>query len=228
MNDTTGITINDEPGQVRVTIPGTYGAIMFRLGGDDAEHVPAEGVFTYRGRVYPGKIILKRADFSPAPGYGWMLRNDRGVPASTAAHKAIAGQAGRDILAALEAHPVILSSARHADHSRRLADAVRLVDSLTEQLAAARAAESAIRNGPPRTWHPVEVRRPVVKPQNAGRDRASWDQDDAAQEALYQITADGSAWEDSDGRDTWPESEARALAEDLERRRGYTVTLHEV
>jgi hypothetical protein len=35
------------------------------------------------------------------------------------------------------------------------------------------------------------------------------------------------AWEDADGRDTWPEGEALSLAADLIRK-GYRVTLHEV
>lgn len=44
---------------------------------------------------------------------------------------------------------------------------------------------------------------------------------------MFQITADGQAWVDADGRDSWIQGEALALANLLERN-GYTTTLHEI
>ena len=59
-------------------------------------------------------------------------------------------------------------------------------------------------------------------------DTADWgDGWDTSTEPLMQISADSMAWEDADGRDTWPEGEALSLAADLIRK-GYRVTLHEV
>lgn len=139
------ITIVSEDAQVRVTIPGKYGEIEFTIGGDDAEFVHAKGTWTYRGRQYTGKIVFARGTLQPAHGYGFTLKNDRDVTASPAAFKAISGEVSAAILAALEAHPEILAGARRAALKRRLDDAVKLTDSLTDQLAAARQAETDLR-----------------------------------------------------------------------------------
>lgn len=44
---------------------------------------------------------------------------------------------------------------------------------------------------------------------------------------MYQIIADGQAWKDADGRDSWPFAEAATLAEMLDGM-GYQVELAKV
>lgn len=107
-------------GDFTITIGGAS-TEFHGAGGYTFEHAYIDGDFTYRGRVYYGRIMLKRDTLSIAPGYAWELRNVDNTPVTPQVFKAVSTEILGATLDVLRDHPEIYVKAEYAS----LTDAAR-------------------------------------------------------------------------------------------------------
>ena len=128
-------------GRVLVTAASGAGEVTYTMAGETAEfvHVTPADAFTWRGRRYRGTVILRRADFTPARDYAWMLTDDgRGRTATRAAYSAVAAAVSEAVAAHVTAHPEVVTEGIRAAARFRAGQVAARIAAAEKELAVLR------------------------------------------------------------------------------------------